>query len=112
MKVHAKFKSIISLLIFSVLGNVKEDIEIRIIIESFLDIDEVDGGMGLKFSIILSWLDSRLQFLNLKPDHDLNSLSTQDLKQIWLPELEFLTTKNIVNVELNDYQTYGYVKLG
>ena len=78
-------------------------------IESFLNVNEIDGSIHLKLLVEFSWKDHRLMFQNLNKDNDLNTLSKNEMKKIWLPEIDFPSTRSITYIELSDNQTYAHV---
>ena len=72
---------------------------------SILDLQEVDQVLNLKFDLLKVWLDSRIQFYNLKEDMDMNSLLLEEKAAIWVPKIIFSNTRND-NTSINDEMTY------
>ena len=64
--------------------------------------------MDLKFDLLKVWLDSRLQFYNLKKDLEMNSLVLAEKAAIWVPKIIFSNTRND-NTSINDEMTYTKV---
>ena len=56
------------------------------------EIREIQQILQLKFSLRMSWLDSRLDFYNIKVDKSMNVISLEELNKIWLPVVVFDNT--------------------
>ena len=56
------------------------------------EIREIQQILQLKFSLRMSWLDSRLDFYNIKLDKSVNVISLEELNKIWLPVVVFDNT--------------------
>ena len=56
---------------------------------NFLDINEPEGIMRVQFLTRITWTDIRLNFFNLKPVREENSLDKEDSRNIWSPDLIF-----------------------
>ena len=80
----------------------KLNVTLSIDVQSILNILEVSQTMALKFDLEEAWVDSRLQFYNLKEDMEMNTLVYDEKLSIWVPTIIFsntredLTTKNDV----------------
>ena len=57
-------------------------------------IDEVDGSCQVQLFQTLKWFDSRLKYLNLKDNLDLNNFPPSENKLIWIPDLVFENTED------------------
>ena len=75
---------------------VHTQVSLTIDIWSVLGIYEVEEKFRVKFSIAMTWKDSRLTFLNLKDDSDLNTVSLDEAQRIWLPIVVFENTEDMV----------------
>jgi hypothetical protein len=64
---------------------------------NILRMDEVNSKIRLKVRVHLEWSDSRLRFLNLRPNRVQNSLTGSEEGNIWQPQLLW------DNVELTDF---------
>lgn len=53
------------------------------------DISEVGQTFTAQFSLYISWLDFRLELFNMKEDMNLNILTADERKSIWVPKLVF-----------------------
>ena len=49
------------------------------------EIKEIQQILQLKFSLLISWVDARLDFYNIKLDETMNVISSDELNKIWLP---------------------------
>ena len=63
------------------------------VIQNILDIREVDQVLVLKFDLQEVWLDSRLQYYNLKEDTDMNTLIFEEKSIVWVPKIIFSNTR-------------------
>ena len=43
--------------------------------------------VDLKFNLILEWFDHKVGWVNLKAEDHLNTLSNQELEELWLPKV-------------------------
>ena len=75
---------------------VKSQVTLNIDIWSILGIHEVEEKFRVKFCITMTWKDSRLTFLNLKHDSDLNAVALNEAGKMWLPIVVFENTENMV----------------
>ena len=90
-------------------GNQKVPLDIDIVIESILDINEVQSLMQIQFEVILTWIDPRLEYVNLKTS--LNLLSEDEKSQLWLPSLTFPNTKEKMTTSFDDNNSTGVIKI-
>ena len=84
-------------------------LDAEVIIESILDINEVNSLMQIQFEIILSWIDSRLEYVNMKKE--LNLLSCNERSKLWLPSLIFPNTKEKMTTSFTDNNSTGAIKI-
>ena len=66
-----------------------------------LDVLEMEGLMELKFSILMSWFDHRITYINLK-NTTKNRISRADTEKIWIPQMIFRNTKSMKETVRND----------
>ena len=52
-------------------------LEANVTIGSILDLDEVNSLMKLQLKMDISWIDPRLEFVNLKEDANMNLLNLE-----------------------------------
>ena len=50
--------------------------------------------MTIQLKLTVEWIDSRLEFVNLKNKQEMNTLTPEELDQIWMPTLVFSNTQN------------------
>ena len=73
---------------------IKIPIDISVDILKILDIDEVSGTFKVSFELHSSWFDPRLTYVNLKNDTDLNTLTEQEKREVWSPNIVFGNTES------------------
>ena len=54
-----------------------------------IDLDERNHIIELKFQLTVEWFEYRATYQNLKTNKALNVLSSQELKEIWIPYIIF-----------------------
>ena len=54
-----------------------------------IDLDERNHIIELKFQLTVEWFDYRATYQNLKTNKALNVLSTEELREIWIPFIIF-----------------------
>ena len=89
----------------SVIFHQKLAVTLDINIKNILDIKEVEQVLTLKFELVATWLDSRLDFYNLKLDVDLNTLSNDEKSMIWVPTIIFSNTRQDITSK-NDKKSF------
>ena len=60
-----------------------------------LSISEVEELFSVKFKLTMTWVDSRLTFLNLKEDTSMNKVSPLEAEKIWYPVVLFINTRKM-----------------
>lgn len=60
----------------------------------FLKIEDVQQAISLEFFVIMTWVDSRLRYANLRSDIHANKLSSKEIQAIWKPQIEFTNVKD------------------
>ena len=66
--------------------------------------------IDLKFNLILEWLDHKVEWVNLKADNHLNTLSNIELDKLWLPKVLFQNSDNIEPIKHKDSSTVVIVR--
>ena len=69
------------------------EVKVGMNLETFMDINEVDGIIHVQFYLNMKWFDSRLKFKNLKDAINLNNFLPIENTEIWVPELVFDNTE-------------------
>ena len=59
-----------------------------------MSLDEAQSSMTIQLKLTVEWIDSRLEFVNLKNKQEMNTLTPEELDQIWMPTLVFSNTQN------------------
>ena len=88
---------------------IKVDVMIKMDLLSISDINEVGQTFTSKFKLSISWSDFRINFHNLKPDNNMNTLTADERQSIWVPKLIFSNTKEEVSTK-NDEKTFTLAK--
>ena len=65
-------------------------------------IEEEDHSIKLQFQIGLMWKDYRLTYFNLKTDLHLNTLSSEQMKNLWLPIVIYTNTEQLESTRLGE----------
>ncbi|XP_042877696.1 glycine receptor subunit alpha-4-like [Penaeus japonicus] len=66
----------------------------------------------LDMSVTLRWVDPRLTYYNLKVDNVLNTLTLNDLLDIWSPEVAFSNAKGISHTEVDRETKASILRFG
>jgi hypothetical protein len=64
-------------------------VKMNVSILAFAEINTVSLAITVDFILLMKWNDPRLVFNNLLESVDLNSLSEQNMNQLWTPSLSF-----------------------
>ena len=78
-------------------------------IQNILDLDETKSKMTLKMAVTIEWVDPRIKFLHLKKDENRNILTSEEMKQLWMPSIVFVNTK--YSLQLDFHEGYGIVEI-
>ena len=77
-------------------------VKISITLMKVVEIEEIDHSIHLQFQISLKWKENRVQYLNLKKEASLNTLSDDDIKQLWLPLIVYGNTDQKESTRLGE----------
>ena len=88
----------------------KSPIYLEMIVYSVLELDEMHSMMKLQLELQAKWIDTRLEFTNLKSEHYSNRLTGEEKQKIWLPPLRFANNKEKKKAMLED-DSIGYILL-
>ena len=72
---------------------VPANVNIKVSVIDVLSIKEKDLVYVLKFRMYMSWYDYRLKYHNLKESLSLNSLSLNEVVNLWIPFILFSNTE-------------------
>ena len=86
----------------------KLNVTLGVDIINILDIREVDQVLILKFNLEEIWLDSRLQFFNLKEEFEMNTLTYDEKSNIWVATVIFSNTRDDLTSK-NDEKAFAKV---
>ena len=89
----------------------KMPLETNMTIEAILDLDEVNSLMRLQIKMDLSWIDPRLDFVNLKEDPNMNLLNLDQKKSLWLPEMIFNNNQDKQEASFEDNVSLGKIEI-
>ena len=87
----------------------KVKLNVSLTLESILDLDEVKSMLKLQIQLKVSWMDSRLEFVNLDPK--VNSINLIQKKELWLPSLIFENTNDKKEASFVDDSSLGWIEL-
>ena len=70
-------------------GQTKFILNFSVSIDKIINIDENNGNFKIKMTIIRTWYNPHLKFLNVKRLSDKNLISTEDRQIMWIPSTVF-----------------------
>ena len=71
----------------------KSPIYLEMIVYSVLELDEMHSMMKLQLELQVRWIDTRLEFTNLKSEQYGNIVLHAEKQKLWLPSLHFANNK-------------------
>ena len=89
-------------------NSAKNSVMISMKLESIQSISETERSIALLFNLEMQWWDPRLTFENLKNTTELNILTGEENKMIWVPIIIFNNTQNKLKT-LNDDHTVVFI---
>ena len=78
---------------------------------SVLELNEIQSMMKLQMELQAHWIDTRLEFINLKKEQHGNFVSLEEKKKLWLPSLHFANNKKKMKVMFEDADSTGSIYL-
>ena len=78
---------------------------------NILELDEVTSKMTLQLKLTVEWIDSRLEYADLKSDQNLNRLTPQETQDIWMPTLLFANTKMKQETNFKNESTFASIRI-
>ena len=87
---------------------VKVSVSVSVIILDILELSEIDGLFDVSFELFMSWFDPRIVMTNLKPEKNLNKITTDEKNIIWKPVIVFDNTK-FKEITQTDDRTLGII---
>ena len=79
--------------------------------KSPIDLSQYETRTTLKQTPNVSWIDKKLEYINLKDNEFLNALTSQQKISIWSPSLKFSNTRNEYVATFKDDLSTGTIKL-
>ena len=67
--------------------------------------------MTLQLKLTIEWTDSRHEYIDLKTDENMNSLSTAEMNDIWMPTLVFENTRDRQQADFRNKSTFSIIKI-
>ena len=84
-------------------GVKKVNVSISLDILNLVDIKEEDYSVEIQFSITLKWKENRATYHNLKHEKTLNALTSQEIGELWLPEVIYENTDQKETTRLGEF---------
>ena len=78
---------------------------------NILELDENTSKMTLQLKLTVEWIDSRLEYADLKSDQNLNRLTPQETRNIWMPTLVFTNTKMGQEADFKNKSTFASIRI-
>ena len=85
-------------------------LNVGVTLESIMNMDELASLMTLQLQVQVSWVDSRLTFLNVHQNR-LNPISLDQKNRLWLPSLIFYNTNDKTVASFIDKSSKGKIEL-
>ena len=85
-------------------------LNVSVALESIRDLDELKSLMKIQISLKVSWIDSRLTFINVHKNL-VNPITLVQKKKLWMPSLVFDNTNDKTEVSFDDPTSNGIIKL-
>ena len=89
-----------------VLVDVHFSVSVKIMV--IQEIKEIQQILRLRYSLEMSWVDSRLELYNIKLDTTMNIISIDELNQIWLTTIIFHNTERGQRT-INDDESFATI---
>ena len=93
-------------------GIIPVNVNLSVTVIDVLSILEKDLQIMLKFRLFMNWYDYRLSYHNLKESKLLNSLTRNEVEQIWIPFIIFSNTENSEFTEGNKESEISVIREG
>lgn len=82
-----------------------EELSLPIILNVTIEtiaVQTLDMTMEMAYEIAMTWLDNRLNYLNLKANDSLNKLHISTVRKLWIPQINFINTDNIHHTHIDE----------
>ena len=75
------------------------NLSITVNIIEIVDIKEEENTITLRFSLVLTWKDAQLEFLNLKGNSTTNIVPPEEISQMWIPDIDFPNQLSVIKTD-------------
>lgn len=82
-----------------------EELSLPIILNVTMEtiaVKTLDMTMEIAYEVAMTWIDNRLEYLNLKVNDSLNKLHNKTVKKLWIPQVNFINTDNIHHTRIDE----------
>jgi hypothetical protein len=90
----------------------KLQLNISITIESLLELNEVDSTLKIHMHLNVIWIDPRLDYIDLKANSWLNTITMEQKDQLWMPSLIFFNTEDKTEANFKDDSSFATLAIG
>ena len=90
----------------------KLPVMISLRLHSISRLDPILSSYRTEFTVILSWVDSRLVYNNLRTESSMNYIRPEETQQIWFPDFYFDNTREKVKSSVDGKYVLGVVRAG
>ena len=80
-------------------------------IKNILELDEVLSLMTLQLKLTVEWIDSRLEYVDLNSNQNLNRLTPLEMDEIWMPTLVFTNTKMRQEADFKNKSAFASIRI-
>ena len=96
----------------SPLSQEKLPVTISVKLHSISRLDPILSSYRTEFTVILSWVDSRLVYNNLRAESSMNYIRPEETQQIWFPDFYFDNTREKVKSSIDGKSALSVVRKG
>ena len=96
----------------SPLSQEKLPVTISVKLHSISRLDPILSSYRAEFTVILSWVDSRLVYNNLRTESSMNYIRPEETQQIWFPDFYFDNTREKVKSSIDGKSALSVVRNG
>ena len=96
----------------SPLSQEKLPVMISLRLHSISRLDPILSSYRTEFTVILSWVDSRLVYNNLRTESSMNYIRPEETQQIWFPDFYFDNTQKKIKSSIDALSALRVVRNG
>ena len=78
-------------------------------VTKILQLDEVHSLLSLQLKLTIEWTDTRHEYIDLKTNKNMNSLSSNEMDEIWMPTIVFDNTNNRQQADFRNKSTFATI---